>query len=153
MNCNTSASVIIAARIQAGIYKPKDNKEAMKELLMAIDISYQAFLNISGNGGASHLASQNFGGPSAEDVLSVSPPSKITSFKMDNTADASPASPKKSKQDKIESKWVCSECASPVSTKVWEFSNDRYGRTLCFGCQEKERSRIEDATGPRDLMK
>ena len=49
MNCNTSASIIIAARINAGLYKPKDNKEAMKELLDCISIEFAAFQNIDSN--------------------------------------------------------------------------------------------------------
>lgn len=46
MNVNTACSTIIAARINAGLYKPKDNKEAMKELLAAISIEFEGFLSI-----------------------------------------------------------------------------------------------------------
>ena len=46
MNMNTACSTIIAARIASGLYKPKDNKEAMKELLDAINIEYSAYLSI-----------------------------------------------------------------------------------------------------------
>lgn len=46
MNTNTACSQIIAARIQAGLFKPKNNKEAMSELLDAINIEFSQFLTL-----------------------------------------------------------------------------------------------------------
>ena len=87
MNCNTSASVIIAARINAGLFKPKDNKEAMKELLDAITIEFGAFLDMSLE--------------------------------------------KKIKK----ASWFCTLCNKEITEKVKAFSEDKFGRALCYECQ------------------
>ena len=50
MNINSSCANIISARIQAGLYKPKDNKAAMQELLDAIGIEFTAFGDIQSHG-------------------------------------------------------------------------------------------------------
>jgi len=47
MNINTACSQIVSARINAGLYKPKDNKEAIRELLDAIQIEYSDFLSLT----------------------------------------------------------------------------------------------------------
>lgn len=46
MNINSACAGIIAARINAGLFKPKDNKAAMQELLDSIGIEFAAFQNI-----------------------------------------------------------------------------------------------------------
>ena len=46
MNMNSACSNILAARIEAGLFKPKDNKEAIKELLDAIGIEFSVYLTL-----------------------------------------------------------------------------------------------------------
>ena len=121
MNMNTACSNILAARIEAGLYKPKDNKEAMKELLDAINIEFSVYLTL-GTGDGSSCGEES----------SIAP-QKV---------------PKKVKAEKQE--WFCSTggCGNPISEKVKVFSEDKFGRILCFSCQEKERAKIENASGP-----
>lgn len=116
MNTNTACSQIIAARIQAGLFKPKNNKEAMNELLDAINIEFSQFL-----------------------TLEVGEESKQKET----------IAPKKMEQ----AKWFC-ECGKPCSDKVKNFSEEKWGVTLCFDCQKKRREKeeqIEQALGPQDV--
>jgi hypothetical protein len=46
-NINSACSGILSARITAGLYKPKDGKDSIKELLSMIDIEFKAFLNLA----------------------------------------------------------------------------------------------------------
>ena len=46
MNINNACSQLLAARIQAGFYKPKDGKETMNELRDMITIEYADFLTL-----------------------------------------------------------------------------------------------------------
>lgn len=46
MNINNACSQILAARINAGLYKPKDKTETIKELLDMIHLEYADFLSL-----------------------------------------------------------------------------------------------------------
>jgi hypothetical protein len=118
-NINSACSGILSARITAGLYKPKDGKDSMKELISMIDIEFQAFLNLA------------------------SPTKKEESSNGDSS------SPPK-KQEEYD--WFCSECAKGVTERVKEFSNDKFGSTLCFDCQKKAREKIENAGSKKDLI-
>ena len=48
--------------------------------------------------------------------------------------------------------WFCFECGRGVTTKVKEFSNDKYGQILCYDCQKKAREKIEKAESKQDLL-
>lgn len=116
MNINTACSNIIAARIQAGLLKPKNNTEAMKELVDAINIEFSQFLTLEA------------GEETPRTTMTVAP-----------------------KQEA--SKWFC-DCGKPVSEKVKNFSEDKWGSIMCFDCQKKRREKdeaIENATGPEDV--
>ena len=124
MNINTACSQIIAARIQAGLYKPKDTREAMKELLAAIGIEFEGFLTIGSGDGTTH------GGEERTTPTPVS---------VEQSGGGN---------------WFCG-CGKPVSQKVKDFSEDKWGEIMCFDCQKKRRAmdeRIEGATGPKDVM-
>jgi len=66
MNINSAVAQITSARINAGLFKPKDQKEAMADLQKGIEIEFSAFLNIS----SSHPQGQN-----KEKETIASPPS------------------------------------------------------------------------------
>ena len=44
-------------------------------------------------------------------------------------------------KDTSDSGFVCSECKKGVSERVKDYSNDNFGKTLCFECQDKEREK------------
>ena len=46
MNINSSCANILAARITAGLFKPKNNQEAMKELLDMISVEFSEFQTV-----------------------------------------------------------------------------------------------------------
>ena len=47
MNINSASSVITAARINAGLFKPKTMEEAITDNLRGISIEYEAYLKLS----------------------------------------------------------------------------------------------------------
>ena len=102
--------------------KHKDNKDMIKDLLSMIDIEYQAFLNL-----ASHTEKEE---------------------SLSNGDSASSSLPKEAK----EYDWFCDECSKGVTERVKEFSNDKYGQTLCYDCQKKARDKIENAETKKDLI-
>ena len=130
MNMNTACSTIIAARIEAGLYKPKDNKEAMKELLDAIGIEFSVYLTLGTGDGTSC-------GGEEKPSVTIAPQTV----------------PKKTKTNGEKHEWFCSTggCGNPVSDKVKTFSEDKFGRILCFSCQTAERAKIEGASKISDL--
>jgi len=159
MNINSACASVVAARINAGLFKPKSREDAIQDLLSSITIEFEAFLNIRTKD-TSHKT--DVGGPSTEEESPVtsSSPNKSEPFLKDVGSKpfvgASPPSPqKKGKGKVVEGEWFCSTggCGQKVSTRVWEFSNDKYGRTLCFDCQDQEKARIENAQGPKDIGK
>jgi len=155
MNINSACASVVAARINAGLFKPKSREDAIQDLLSSITIEFEAFLCIKND--TSHKT--DVGGPSAGDEPSFTSSSPNKScFNQDGSipVGASPPSPqKKGKGKVVEGEWFCSTggCGQKVSTRVWEFSNDKYGRTLCFDCQDQEKARIENAQGPKDIGK
>jgi hypothetical protein len=58
-------------------------------------------------------------------------------------------------KEKMDGTWkfFCSECNAGISLKVKEYSESNFGVPLCFDCQKKAREKVENATGPKDLMK
>ena len=124
MNMNSACSNILSARIEAGLFKPKDNAAAMKELLDAINIEFSAYLTL-GTGDV------NTCGGEERTPSTIAPKSEELAKKQDW-------------------KWFCG-CGKGVSDKVKNFSEDKFGEVLCFDCQKKAREKIENASGPRDL--
>lgn len=112
MNCNTSASVIISARINAGLFKPKDNKEAMKELLDAIGIEFGAFLSIVGDKPVSP------GIPVKSET-----PKQTTNGKLKDT----------NTKDQV---YVCTDCNLDITWQEMKYSEKFYGVALCRNCQQ-----------------
>ena len=120
MNMNTACSNIISARITAGLFKPKNNTEAMKELLDAIGIEYSAYLTIGVDG-------------------------KPESSKKEESASKA--------MKKASLPFVCMKCQKGVSEKVKAYSEENFnGEVYCFDCQNEIRRRIEEATGPSDII-
>lgn len=39
---------------------------------------------------------------------------------------------------------ICSKCEKPVSDKVAKYSEDKYGKVLCYDCQQAEKGKQED---------
>jgi hypothetical protein len=123
-NINTACSKIVAARIEAGLFKPKDNKEAMKELRESIQIEFSDFLTIwvgTPSGGEEKTPAQK------EEIKNEAP--------------------------KQEVKWFCSSCGKGVTERVKTYSEDKLGFILCYNCQKKREENIENAHGPEDLAK
>jgi hypothetical protein len=98
MNINSACSTILAARITSGLYKPKNNKEAIAELLDAIDIEFQSFLNIG----------------SSSKVVKSETPKPVSS-----------------------GKFYCTICNKEVSEKVKDYSERKFGKPLCYECQNE----------------
>jgi len=114
MNINSAVAQITAARINAGLFKPKDNKEAMKELLMGIEIEMSQFLNISSK---------------------TSIPSPVQEQKTETKGVcSSPTVPPSSSSPKNR---VCEECKQNITEKVAEYSHNKFGKQLCFKCQKE----------------
>ena len=49
-------------------------------------------------------------------------------------------------------KWFCSECSKGITDRVKEFSNDKFGQTLCYDCQKEAREKIENAESKEDML-
>ena len=150
---------IQSALIESKMVKFNSLKDALADVKMSLTVEFEAFLNIRTKD-TSHKT--DVGGPSTEEESSFtsSSPNKSEPFLKDVGSKpfvgASPPSPqKKGKGKVVEGEWFCSTggCGQKVSTRVWEFSNDKYGRTLCFDCQDQEKARIENAQGPKDIGK
>ena len=151
MNCNTNAAAQIMAMATAGAYKDKDEAYIRKQFVHYRDIDYASFLDLDKcDGGATQLSGVKNGEPDPSSSHTHLHPKPV----FFETASGSPASPKKGK-GKTVAGWFCSTdgCGQPVSEKVYLYSNDKYGKTLCFACQDKEKERIEKATCSKDLLK
>ena len=160
MNINSACASVVAARINAGLFKPKSREDAIQDLLSSITIEFEAFLCIKND--TSHKT--DVGGPSAGDEPSFtsSSPNKSEPFLKDDgssvSVGASPSSPQKEKKLKGEKKtgWVCSECQAAIEVWVKDYSETNMGKSLCYSCQDKYRERreqIENASGPKDIGK
>jgi len=114
MNINSAVAQITAARINAGLFKPKDQKEAVADLLKGIDIEMSQFLNISSK---------------------TSIPSPIQEQKTESKGVSSPISPPSSSSPKNR---ACEECGLGITEKVADYSSKKFSRQLCFDCQKKE---------------
>ena len=113
MNINSAVAQITSARINAGLFKPKDQKEAVKDLLMGIEIEMSQFLNISSK---TSIPSHQEQKTEAKGVSSPSVP-------------PSSSSPKNR---------ACEECGLGITEKVADYSSKKFSRQLCFDCQKKE---------------
>ena len=114
MNINSAVAQITAARINAGLFKPKDQKEAVSDLLKGIDIEMSQFLNISSK------------------TSIPSPQEQKTETKGVCSSPSVPPSSSSPKNRK------CEECKTDIDEKVAGYSFKHYGRQLCRSCQQKE---------------
>ena len=136
---------IQSALIESKMVKFNSLKDALVDVRMSLQVEFEAFLVI---GTKSHPDSEG----QTEEVDQG--PSSPTSFIVSGGS----VSPSPSPHKKKETTWFCSTggCGEHVSQKVFDYSNDKFGRTLCFECQEKERAKreqIENACGPKDIGK
>jgi hypothetical protein len=119
-----SLAEVQAALINSKMVKFTSLTEAMADLNMSRQVEFAAFLNISSEGMSS-------GGEEKPTVMK-----------------------KESKEKPMQDwKYFCTECKQGVSEKVKNYSETNFGLCLCFKCQDKARSKIEDAVGPRDVQK
>jgi hypothetical protein len=63
------------------------------------------------------------------------------------------ASPKAKGKTETDWSFFCTECKKGISEKVKDYSESNFGLALCFDCQKKAREKVEEAVGPRDVMK
>lgn len=138
-NINSGCSQILSARITAGLFKPKDNKDAMKELLDSIGIVYASFLDLNGiSGGAEKNKREPEASSQTQNSPFVIPPS------------GSPSPP---------TGWYCDICSMQITDKEKKYSEDKCeGQHLCrkhqklyFDKRDTMREKIENATKPGDL--
>ena len=149
MNCNTNAAAQIMAMATAGVFKGKEESYIRHQFELYRTIDYASFLDLDKcGGGASQLPAEKKLG---EPVISSSSHTHSTLFE---TVSGSPPSPKKGKGKTVVG-WFCSTegCGQPVSEKVRFYSQEKFGKTLCYDCQDKERERIENANCAKDLLK
>jgi len=135
-----------AALIISKSIKFSSLKDAMEDLNMSRDIELSAFLVIE------RKSHRGIGGP-AEDKVEQNDSSPSASF-IHSVGSVAPLPSPNKKNKKIDvGAWVCSECAKAISTRVKEFSEDKYKRSLCYDCQKKIEQNIEEACGPGDIGK
>ena len=133
-----------AALIQSKMVKFSSLKDAMEDLHMARTIELAAFFNIPSyekGEPTGQTGTETEGGDLAP---SSNKPTSKSFFKEQDGSGASPLSSPKS--------FVCSDCHKPVSWAIKKFCEEHdYDDVYCMSCQEKRRSKIENAECPRDV--
>lgn len=161
LRLNDACARIVAARINAGLFKPKTREDAMDDLLKSVALEFEAFLCIRAEKEASH---PGIGEPTTSKVVQQEASSSLTSSSNSPVGVvASPPSPNK-KEKKVKgvktTGFFCTECQAPIEEWVKDYSEKNTQKALCYDCQDEWREKkreqnecIENAMGPKDIGK